>query len=756
MSDGTFLTRDGRAVLSLENRPNAFLLRVRNPSDLKLRREIALETALMRARWSPDGKLFSVPEGQGLNLEVWDVATGKRLRSWKGHPGRTWGYEFTPDGKTLITCGEDKTIRFWEVATGKKVREVAYPDIVGLIVPSPDGSLLATVAMTEVSPGVGSWPRQDSIRLWDVKAGKEVRRLVPKGELAPKYRPGVFDVAFLPDGKAVAAITSNGVRLWDPTTGKELWTVPGGGRALTFSPKGETLAVANGPSVRLLEARSGKEVPLGGGYRWGVRFVAATGDGSVVATAAFGGPFRLWDAATGRERPRQLQAREEERAGALAALPDGRTLVTLGAGGLVRFWDLPSGRELRRVRTPLSPNGQIIVSPDGKVVLGPLEGEQGTGALVELATGKVLHKLRFEPRRFEPRPRPCTCSFTGDARTLVVCCEDRTAHVWDVGSGRRLRQFRLSGTAEPRRGGTFGWYATALSPQGGLLATGCPDHQYRDLALYDLGTGKAVRALEDLPDKISAIAFAPDGRMLAWGGSRSGRVHLVEVATGQERACFTGHKGEVHSLAFSADGRTLVSGSGDTTALVWDVAGRLTDHAGGKALPAELQACWADLAGENVARAYRALRQLASSAGAVELLRQRLRPVAIVEQKRLTRLIAELDSEEFAVREKASAELGRLDGAAAPACRKALEDRPSAEMRRRLERLLKVEDRERWSPSPDRLRQLRALEALELAGGAEAQRLLAELAKGMPGARLTEEAKAGLERLRRRDSVTTP
>src|SRR5439155_8384254 len=124
-----------------------------------------------------------------------------------------------------------------------------------------------------------------------------------------------------------------------------------------------------------------------------------------------------------------------------------------------------------------------------------------------------------------------------------------------------------------------------------------------------------------------------------------------------------------------------------------------------------------------------------------------LRPVAVVDEGRLARLITDLDSGRFAVRERAARELEGLGSAAEPALRKALAGRPSVEARNRMAKLLEQEARQRSSPTPDRLRQMRTLEALELAGDREARRLLKELAGGMPGVWLTEEARASLGRL---------
>jgi hypothetical protein len=206
-------------------------------------------------------------------------------------------------------------------------------------------------------------------------------------------------------------------------------------------------------------------------------------------------------------------------------------------------------------------------------------------------------------------------------------------------------------------------------------------------------------------------------------------------------AVFGGHPGGVRALAFTLDGRRLVSSSDDTTALVWDLTGGAKEET---LTRPQLEALWADLASEDAARAYRAVWSLAAAPRqSVPFLELRLRPVPRLDPSKVTRLLADLDSDRFAVRQQAAAELERLEAAAEPALRRALEGRPSLETRRRLERLLAR--LETWSP--ERLRTLRAVEALERAGTPEARRLLNALAEGAAGAWLTREAAAARDRL---------
>jgi hypothetical protein len=167
--------------------------------------------------------------------------------------------------------------------------------------------------------------------------------------------------------------------------------------------------------------------------------------------------------------------------------------------------------------------------------------------------------------------------------------------------------------------------------------------------------------------------------------------------------------------------------------------------------PTELETAWTDLSGDDAARAYQTMRRLANSpADAVPYLRERIQPIAPLDEKHLERLIADLESDHFALRDQATKELEKLGDAISGPCREALEADPAPELRRRLEKLLEKQARQMWSPSPDQLRNLRTLEVLELAGTPEARQVLQKLADGAPEARLTREAKAALQRLGRR------
>jgi hypothetical protein len=332
---------------------------------------------------------------------------------------------------------------------------------------------------------------------------------------------------------------------------------------------------------------------------------------------------------------------------------------------------------------------------------------------------------------------------------MALACYDsptmqRVVRLWDVPRDRERGHWpmRQNACGSPRE-----WSgALALSPDGDLLAVDAgPPHT---LVVRETITGRRLKkSVEPLPRPVHSMTFSPGQRMLALTMVSDGAVYLWELASGRLRRRFEGHLGDAVGLAFSPDGRLLASGSSDTTALVWDAYE--SDPAPADRDP---EALWVRLADGDAAQAYRAVCALvADPSRAVPLLRRRLHPVQQPRPAELDQLLADLDSDHFDVRRRAAGELGRLDDLAEPALWRALEGRPSIEVRRRLTELL---DRLHADGlSGEAVRTVRAVEVLERIGTADARRLLESLAGGPQGARLTREAKAALDHLARRPAA---
>ncbi len=705
-------------------------------------------------RFSPDGKWLAAAVGT-MDVELWDLASKKRLRGWNAHMAELLSIGFSADCRIMLTSDRMSTVHLWDTASGRKLQEIkpllwdpavgrnAFSDVPVLTADGKFVAILEKRLRPDAKPVVDP---KASISVWDAATGKLLRELTcPSRELAPGYGASFMALALAPDGKKLVTTGPDQfLRIWDPATGQELRRVALDSNrppyVLAFSKDGQKLAASSDSStIQIFDMTSGK-LKLSPVEDLGlIQRALLTSDGRTAITTGPENSILVWDAEVSRVRQR-LQGHEKW-LGSLQLSADGQTLYSAGGDKTLRIWDLVSGEEHKRINVDAAtlwtqPNPLVL--SDGKTLIAA--DSDKTVRVLDMATGQERRRFQLE--------RLFGMAASADGRSLVGYSCNGLIRLWDVASGRTRRDYRLPVINEGLQA-----YSMALSPDGRLLAVGrahqigldTPKQNF--LLLLDLNSGHEVYRFENLPTGVDLLEFSPDGRILAWGGFTYPVIRLLETATGRERRRLTGHRGAVTSLSFSADGRRLLSGSHDTTALLWDLDGGRTDRL---ATTAEIEKLWADLAGEDAACAYAAIRTLAAVPNvAIPFLRKHLPPVPAVDEKRVARLIADLDSDDFATRQRATADLEKLGEQALPAYRKALDGKPSLEMRRRLEDLQRRAYAARWDVSGERLRSLRAIETLEMAGSEEARDVLKALAAGAKGARLTEEAKATLKRLQR-------
>jgi hypothetical protein len=397
----------------------------------------------------------------------------------------------------------------------------------------------------------------------------------------------------------------------------------------------------------------------------------------------------------------------------LAFSKDSRILATGGLDGDLSFWDAASGHRLRQF-----PGHPGIIDEEGEF--------QRAGPLTTLV-------------------------FAPDGQTLASRNDHTNQYcLWHVPTGKKIRDVNLI----PRTvtGSTEAWrHVAAFSPNGRMLVVGGGAAGTR-IQLMEVATGKRRLLIGDQGHAAHALALTPDGRTLATG-TIQGTLHFWDVATGRELHKLVAHRSSIRSIAFTPDGRRVITGSADATALVWDVNQLLKPTPPPMIIlrAEQMRGLWEDLASADAAKACMAIVTLASSPkNAVPFLGERLRRAPSVEPKRLARLVAELDSAQFAVRHKAARELEELGRLAVPALEKASANSLPLESRRRIESLL--EKLTSFTFAPEELRVWRGLEALEHIGGSEAKQVLESLAQGAAGAIQTEEARAILKRLARRSA----
>ena len=462
-----------------------------------------------------------------------------------------------------------------------------------------------------------------------------------------------------------------------------------------------------GPAGGVLPAGALTRIQL----RGHVFALAFTHDGKGLVSASADGGVHLWDASTGR-MVRSFVGHKSDVNG-VALTPDGKTLVTGGADGAVRLWDVTSGVEMQRLQGHDGAVASVACSPDGKLV-----ASAGAGKVVRLwriADGREVKQLKGHQQLVH------ALAFTADGRVLASGSRDRSVRLWDVAGAKESWHFW-----------TPGWvYSVSFSADGKVLASGGRD---QTIHLWELPSGKAMDVLGGYEGPVAAVRLLPEGLTVV-AGREDKKVRLWQTRGGTLLRDLDGHQGAVLALALAPDGRTLASAGADGLILIWELEGR--------------EFLWLDLGSLDTAAARTAAAKLAALPDVTAFLEKHLSPLLEL-TFRVDRLIVDLDNDRFAVRVAATSALEMLGKSAAGALRQSLHENLSLETRRRIEQLLAKLPPEGDEPRhSERLRISRAVCLLEQIGSAPAQRLLQTLAEGPPPARLTREAKAALDGLRK-------
>jgi WD40 repeat protein len=728
-----------------------------------------LQVDALRVVFGPGCKIVATTEGRRTKAKdseckigLWDLATGKGSVLCT-LPAPAADVAFSPDGKrlfALVTDVTDQSLACWDVATGNQLWQTRH--LASHLAISPDGQTICTAAghirMIQEVDGKSTSHSKAVLDFWNAHTGA---KLVDVESL----RSYPCHLAFSPDGKKVALGTWTEAQLWDVASMKLERRIATASRHVAFAPDGKSLYTLGNMLLR-------------------------------------------WDLASGKLLYDDLRDQGHVGpVGSLAFAPDSRSIVSAGEDETLRVWNLDklthrvlateakAGRfQTRGGRyTITGAAGPLFFTPDGQYLFS--DGTNATVDMIEVATGNVVRTFNL------PQPNNSlsvlrATRLTDDGRTLLAlanwqlitrpAAEDEPLRGWDVNTGKevlsktltsygqsctefspdgRVLVKRYRGFQSLKSGGELKFAppcdaadAFSFSPDSRLLAATVRGKDFepaREMRIYEVLTGRQVALIQGPLGYSHTPVFGPDSRVLALAGSDA--LNIWDAVSGEllTRLPVKGQlphwtaEGFASSVAFAPDGKSIATGHSNGTVLIWDCAPVFRVQAPPNA-SVNVAGCWAALAELDAAGAFAALRQLAAVPDkTLPLLRQEIRPIKPMEPEWIATRLSDLNSTTFSIREAAQRELIKVASIVEADLKRAAEMPPSLEVRDRIAAILETLNKSLATPpSPAELRSLRALTLLERIGSREAKQLLTDLAGGAPGARLTEDAKSALRRLK--------
>jgi WD40 repeat protein/tRNA A-37 threonylcarbamoyl transferase component Bud32 len=523
------------------------------------------------AVFSPDGKSV-LTGGEDGTARLWDAANGAARGEPLRHDGPVTAMAFSPDGKMIVTGSYDGTARMWDAATCRqRGKDLPHLGRVLAVAVRFDGQYVATGSAVE-DRDLRTGKRQvvaGEVRLWHTATGKLF------GEPMRHSLP-VWAVAFRPrGGKLLVGGNDRAARFYSIIDGAILGKPldhEGTVANVVFSPNGRLALTASAGGNHSANARLWELAP-GDPVTWStlsihdegqqVRLGAIAPDGRNVLGFA-GNRAREYELVAGVPAGPILAQRDELRSAFYSA--KGQYVLTIGNRYDLRFWDRTSGRQIGEGPSGAETTASSF-SADGEYVA--VARIDGSISVHRMATGELRGPVL-------KLPQYSGLLLSADGRAVFTAPPESGVQEWDVATGKVVRFHQTPGSVR----------FLDLVAGKTVVVTGAGTHLAR---AWDLESGQPVSgSLADLVGNISKLAFSPDGRSILTGLWDRHNARLWDAATGKPIGPPVHHGEAVHFVAFTADGRRMMSLSVNGEFRAQDVPSSLNGDA-------ERIRCWVEV-----------------------------------------------------------------------------------------------------------------------------------------------------------------
>ena len=525
-----------------------------------------LKHSAKQVAMTPDGSQM-VTAGEDGSVHVWSMSSGEEVMVLKGN-SKQIGVAVTPDGTRVVSCSSDRTVCVWDMHTGEAVfvleaheGDVCAVDNAWLC--EGNDAELQEVAVTPDSSKVVSTSPSDGIRVWDLSTGMEVLAIMT---------PLIRSIVITKDGSQIVTCSQEELCVWDLVTGKQemQWPCCESWHALAVTPDGCHVVSCSYDGAHLWNLSTGAEVMVFQADG-GLRAVAVTPDGCHVVAGSARGIVHVWSISTGKEVT-VLQGHTAT-VTAVVVSRDGCHVVSCSdCDRTVRVWNMTTGKE-----TPGFEgfSGSVAVAPDGSII--SYGGKRNS--IWNASTGRQTHVVEARTSKYY-----AATAVSPDGSHVVYCsCDDageRRACVWDVATGKVQPLCTDSSEFAVFLKQSVTLLGLAVSPDESHVVT-CSESsgvKFSELILrtyhtyvWSMPTGKKVSEYAGTTSRPRRVVVTRDGVHVV-SYYRDDTIHMWKLHTGEETMVFEGHFQEVKDLTVTRDASRLVSCSEDKTVRVWDVA----------------------------------------------------------------------------------------------------------------------------------------------------------------------------------------
>ncbi|MFN6536089.1 MAG: protein kinase domain-containing protein [Nostoc sp. EkiNYC01] len=500
--------------------------------------------------FSNDGQILASGISYSSTIKLWEVGTGREIRTLSQDVFFGDSLAFSSDGQILASGSNDNTIKLWEVATGREIRTLTgYFKPVNCLAFSSNRRIIVssstdnTIKVCELATNP-NW-------LQKIIIGIKIRTL-------RDHSKSVNFLALSNNGQILASASNDKtIKVWEVRTGREIRTLRGHSQSLNslaLSNDGQILASAsNDKTIKLWKVTAGREIYTFTGHSEQVHCLAFSNNGQILASGSNDNTIKVWEVATGKEI-RTLTA-YNFLVISIALSKDGQILASGSWGNTIKLWEVATGREICTLREHSEEAKYVALSNDGQILAS---NSRDNTSMWEVATGTKIRTLCSHSNGGR------SVAFSNDGQILASASNDKTIKLWEVATGREIRSLR---------GHSESLDSLAFSNDGQILASSSwstedwYNNPIKTIKLWEVATGREILTLPVYSWSRVSFAFNADGQILA-SGNENKTIKVWEMQTGKE-ICNLDHFDNVSSVAFSPNGSCLAAGDVSGNIKIW-------------------------------------------------------------------------------------------------------------------------------------------------------------------------------------------